>query len=62
MTDSSYLRISRLATLTAVHRAFHWLHLHQPQLRRCVHAWQAPNSDRPDSFGHPLARQELCQH
>jgi len=34
MTDSSYQRISRLATLTAVHRAFHWLHLHQPQLRR----------------------------
>ncbi len=29
-------RISRLATLTAVHRAFHWLHLHQPQLRQ----WQ----------------------
>jgi tripeptide aminopeptidase len=25
-------RIARLATLTAVHRAFHWLHLHQPQL------------------------------
>jgi acetylornithine deacetylase/succinyl-diaminopimelate desuccinylase-like protein len=29
-------RITRLATLTAVHRAFHWLHLHQPQLRK----WQ----------------------
>jgi tripeptide aminopeptidase len=29
-------RISRLASLTAVHRAFHWLHLHQPQLRQ----WQ----------------------
>ncbi|MGH9597145.1 MAG: M20/M25/M40 family metallo-hydrolase, partial [Edaphobacter sp.] len=29
-------RIARLATLTAVHRAFHWLHLHQPQLRQ----WQ----------------------
>jgi tripeptide aminopeptidase len=29
-------RISRLATLTPVHRAFHWLHLHQPQLRQ----WQ----------------------
>jgi tripeptide aminopeptidase len=26
-------RITRLASLTAVHRAFHWLHLHQPQLR-----------------------------
>lgn len=29
-------RITRLATLTAVHRAFHWLHLHQPQVRQ----WQ----------------------
>jgi tripeptide aminopeptidase len=33
---SAQHRITRLATLTAVHRAFHWLHLHQPQLRR----WQ----------------------
>jgi acetylornithine deacetylase/succinyl-diaminopimelate desuccinylase-like protein len=30
---SANQRIARLATLTAVHRAFHWLHLHQPQLR-----------------------------
>jgi len=30
---SANRRIARLATLTAVHRAFHWLHLHQPQLR-----------------------------
>jgi tripeptide aminopeptidase len=29
-------RITRLAGLTPIHRAFHWLHLHQPQLR----AWQ----------------------
>ncbi len=29
-------RIARLAGLTPVHRAFHWLHLHQPQLRQ----WQ----------------------
>ena len=29
-------RIARLASLTAVHRAFYWLHLHQPQLRK----WQ----------------------
>jgi len=29
-------RIARLASLTPVHRAFHWLHLHQPQLRK----WQ----------------------
>lgn len=27
-------RISHLASQTAVHRAFHWLHLHQPQLRQ----------------------------
>jgi tripeptide aminopeptidase len=26
-------RISRLASLLVVHRAFRWLHLHQPQLR-----------------------------
>lgn len=30
---SAHHRIARLATLTALHRAFHWLHLHQPQLR-----------------------------
>ncbi|WP_353068817.1 M20/M25/M40 family metallo-hydrolase [Tunturibacter empetritectus] len=35
-TANAQRRISRLATLTAVHRAFHWLHLHQPQLRQ----WQ----------------------
>ncbi|HXC94822.1 MAG TPA: M20/M25/M40 family metallo-hydrolase [Edaphobacter sp.] len=35
-TASTHRRISHLATLTAVHRAFHWLHLHQPQLRQ----WQ----------------------
>lgn len=29
-------RIARLAEMTPVHRAFHWLHLHQPQLRQ----WQ----------------------
>jgi len=31
---SAQLRIARLAATPAVHRAFHWLHLHQPQLRR----------------------------
>jgi len=36
MTASAQLRIARLAADPAVHRAFHWLHLHQPQLRR----WQ----------------------
>ena len=33
---TAQIRISKLASLTAVHRAFHWLHLHQPQLRQ----WQ----------------------
>lgn len=35
-TADAQRRIARLAALTAVHRAFHWLHLHQPQLRQ----WQ----------------------
>ena len=35
-TSTAQRRIARLASLTAVHRAFHWLHLHQPQLRQ----WQ----------------------
>src|SRR3979490_3133749 len=35
-TSTAQRRIARLATLTAVHRAFSWLHLHQPQLRQ----WQ----------------------
>ncbi len=34
--SSAQRRITDLATATAVHRAFHWLHLHQPQLRN----WQ----------------------
>ena len=33
-TSTAQRRIARLAALTAVHRAFHWLHLHQPQLRQ----------------------------
>jgi acetylornithine deacetylase/succinyl-diaminopimelate desuccinylase-like protein len=36
MNASAQLRIARLAATPALHRAFHWLHLHQPQLRR----WQ----------------------
>jgi acetylornithine deacetylase/succinyl-diaminopimelate desuccinylase-like protein len=36
MSATAQQRVTRLATLTAVHRAFHWLHLHQPQLRQ----WQ----------------------
>jgi tripeptide aminopeptidase len=34
MIVPTQLRIARLAADPAVHRAFHWLHLHQPQLRR----------------------------
>ena len=33
MTAEAHQRISSLASLIAVHRAFHWLHLHQLQLR-----------------------------
>ncbi len=36
MSASAQLRIARLAATPAVHRAFHWLHLHQLQVRR----WQ----------------------
>jgi tripeptide aminopeptidase len=36
VTAAAQLRISRLAAEPAVHRAFRWLHLHQPQIR----AWQ----------------------
>jgi tripeptide aminopeptidase len=35
-TSVAQLRITRLATMLPVHRAFHWLHLHQRQLRQ----WQ----------------------
>ena len=31
---SAQRRIANLAAATPVHRAFHWLHLHQPQLRQ----------------------------
>jgi tripeptide aminopeptidase len=34
MTASTYQRVTRLAMMTAVHRAFYWLHLHQPQMRQ----------------------------
>jgi tripeptide aminopeptidase len=34
MTLSAHQRVVRLASLAAVHRAFHWVHLHHPQLRR----------------------------
>ncbi len=35
-TASAQRRIAHLASLPSVHRAFHWLHLHQPQIL----AWQ----------------------
>ncbi len=31
---SAHRRVVAMAALTPVHRAFHWLHLHQPQLRQ----------------------------
>ena len=31
---SEFRRIAALASATPVHRAFHWLHLHQPQVRQ----------------------------
>lgn len=34
MSAAANLRVTRVAANPAVHRAFHWLHLHQPQLRR----------------------------
>ena len=34
--STSNSRISKLASLRQVHQAFHWLHLHEPQLRK----WQ----------------------
>ncbi len=36
VSAAAHLRVARLASLTPVHRAFHWLHLHQPQMR----VWQ----------------------
>jgi acetylornithine deacetylase/succinyl-diaminopimelate desuccinylase-like protein len=36
MTAADNSRIATLASDRAVHRAFHWLHLHEPQMRR----WQ----------------------
>ncbi len=45
-------RIARLASLTPVHRAFHWLHLHQPQLRK----WQLEMVNIPAPPFHEQAR------
>ena len=35
-SSSANSRITKLASLREVHQAFHWLHLHEPQLRK----WQ----------------------
>jgi acetylornithine deacetylase/succinyl-diaminopimelate desuccinylase-like protein len=51
-TASAQQRITRLASLTAVHRAFHWLHLHQPQLRQ----WQLEMVRIPAPSFHESAR------
>ena len=40
---SAHRRVVAMAALTPVHRAFHWLHLHQPQLRQwLLHAVNIP--------------------
>jgi acetylornithine deacetylase/succinyl-diaminopimelate desuccinylase-like protein len=51
-TSIAQLRITRLATQTAIHRAFHWLHLHQPQLRQ----WQLEFLAIPAPTFHESAR------
>lgn len=33
-TASAQRRVAKLAAMLPVHRAFHWLHLHQPQIRQ----------------------------
>ena len=45
-------RITRLATQLSTHRAFHWLHLHQPQLR----LWQLELLAIPAPTSHESAR------
>jgi tripeptide aminopeptidase len=45
-------RITRLATQLSTHRAFHWLHLHQPQLRQ----WQLEMLAIPAPTFHESAR------
>jgi tripeptide aminopeptidase len=58
-TSAAQQRIARLATLTAVHRAFHWLHLHQPQLRQ----WQIELVRIPaPPFGESARAAHFLQH
>ncbi len=51
-TAAAQSRIARLAALRTTHRAFHWLHLHQPQLR----AWQLEFLAIPAPTFHESAR------
>ncbi|MDQ2833129.1 MAG: M20/M25/M40 family metallo-hydrolase, partial [Acidobacteriota bacterium] len=51
-TAAAQRRIAELVSRTAVHRAFHWLHLHQPQLRQ----WQMEMVQIPAPTFHESAR------
>lgn len=51
-TASAQRRIAHLAALPSVHRAFHWLHLHQPQIL----AWQMEVTRIPAPPFHEAAR------
>ncbi len=51
-TAQAQHRITRLATQLSTHRAFHWLHLHQPQLR----LWQLELLAIPAPTFHEAAR------
>jgi tripeptide aminopeptidase len=58
-TSAAQQRIAHLASLTAVHRAFHWLHLHQPQLRQ----WQLALVRIPaPPFGESARANHLLEH
>jgi acetylornithine deacetylase/succinyl-diaminopimelate desuccinylase-like protein len=51
-TSIAQLRIARLAAQLPLHRAFHWLHLHQPKLRQ----WQLEFLAIPAPTFHESAR------
>lgn len=51
-TATAQSRIVRLAAMTPVHRAFHWLHLHQPQLKQ----WQKEMTAIPAPSFHESQR------
>ena len=52
MPNTEHLRISTLAADRAVHRAFSWLHLHEPTIRR----WQLETIAIPAPTFHEAAR------